>query len=439
MNFEEIFRKTNKISMSVVEALEKNKYNTLFIRNLDDFVPTLSYMGYEKFLKEKVTNLLNSDFLFRGLYCSKRPFCYSWQNDEWLGGNLYLKENYSFRKSEILIDSFLNTFSETFLEDGRLASLSVLLRDNAFPIPLFNPRTGAIIEELIKLNNRPNFDLDEKYGINIKKILENSFENRYFLNKGLFPKITYFGNLQFLNCLSNDQQNLISFPSKKFSPFIKVYKPAKENSSMLHALNLGIKVFNSNKLEGKLKYFLKNINDELINKRGFVSTSSTLNQVNDQDYRLSMNHPIIEGFCDSYFFHIKDKKLLNIVETIANAWLHVRFPNKLFPYNPNSNISWLDDQIDVAICFGRLYELTRKEEYIDLAIETIDSVFEIHYSTPKRGLVEKVDKRGNIIDSTINPKYNALAIKAWIFLNEVILKNKEIYKDKKVYEILKDR
>jgi len=432
-DFQDILEKKEPIGKSVIKKLQTNEWDDNFIRNLDDYAPNLSYIGHQDFVLKKVEELISdSKFLRKGLYTRdiKNMFC-SWKNDEWLGGLVYLYENTSSSKIEEALNTFLESFSQAFLKNDEICSFSFLINGRWYPYPSFSPRSGVILEGLAELN-------DEKFSVpDWKTILKNSFDNKYFREKGIFPNETFFGSLSWFNLISDVFQ--VPFPGyyiRKVAPAKKVYQPAKPNSSMLHATVTGYRHTNSDFLKSKVKKFIEGINRNFIDDERFVVSPSNGNERKS----LSSNHPLIDGLCDAYHFVEKKTEWLETAEMIANAWKEKMLPTNLFPTDSNQNFSWLDDQIDIAISFGRLYELTGKEEYLDIAKETIKTTFDKHYSESKKGLVEKVDKEGKVIDSSVHPKYNALAIKAFIFLEEVIKDDKKIYSDdSEIHEILKDR
>jgi len=432
--FQDMIDKKELIGKLVINILEKNNWNENFIRNLDDYAPTLSYLGHGDFVTKKVENLIsNSEFISHGLYSRDLNNIFvSWKNDEWLGGLIYLDNNFFSEKISTALDSFLESFSNAFLKNDKICSFSFFINGKWHPYPSFSPRCGVIIEELSKL--------DKRYQkLNWEILLKKSFENEYFEKKGIFPNETFFGNLSFFNNIS-DIFN-ISVPGyyiKKMTPGRKIYTPAKENSSLLHALITGCKTSDSSFLHSKLNDFTEGYVKNFITQDGFVGTPPL--ETKSGKFSLSINHPIIDAFCDAYYFVKKNQKWLDLAEKLANSWEEIRFPTNLFPKSKNQDFSWLDDQIDIAISFGRLYELTGKERYLDVAKTTIKSTFDKHYIESKQGLVEKVGRDGKVIDSSIHPKYNALAIKAFIFIEEVIEGNKKIYSDdSEIHEILKDR
>jgi len=433
IEFQEILEKKSSIGNSIIREIETEEWNDNLIRNLDDYAPNLSWTGHQDFVLKKVEELISdSKFLRKGLYTRdvKNMFC-SWKNDEWLGGLIYLYENTSSSKIERALNKFLDNFSQAFLKNDKICSFSFLINDKWYPYPSFSPRSGVILEGLAELN-------DEKFSVpDWELILKNSFDNKYFREKGIFPNETFFGRLSWFNLISDMFQ--IPFPGyyiRKMAPAKKVYQPTKPNSSMLHATITGYRHTNSDFLRSKVKKFIEGINRNFIDDEGFVVSPSNGNERKS----LSSNHPFIDGLCDAYHFVEKNREWLQTAESIANTWKKKRLSTDLFPADHNQNFSWLDDQIDIAISFGRLYELTDKEEYLDIAKETIKSTFDKHYSESKKGLVEKVDKDGKVIDYLVHPKYNALAIKAFIFLEEVIQGDKKIYsEDPEIHEILKDR
>jgi len=433
-DFQDVLEKKDLIGKSVINKLENENWDDDFIRNLDDYVPTMSYLGYEDFIIEKVEKLIaSSEFISHGLFAGDFNNLFaSWQNDEWLGGLIYLDQNFSSRKISSTLKTFLESFSEAFVKKDRICSFSFHFNGRWFQYPSFSPRVGIIIEELTKLN-------DHHQILNWGALLKRSFENKYFKKRGVFPNETFFGYLSFFNEVSEmNKRSLSGFYLDKMLPTQKTYRPVKHNSSLLHALITGCRLSDSSFLHSKLSEFIEGFVRNFITQKGLVGIPPL--EIERGNFRLSYSHPVIDSFCDAYYFVEKNPDWLDTAEKVADAWKEIRLPTNLFPESPNDSSSWLDDQIDIAISFGRLYELTDKEEYLEIAIETLTSAFDKHYSEAKEGLVERVDKNGNIIDSSVHPKYNALAIKASIFLEKVVRGNKKIYsKDSDIHEFLKDR
>jgi len=433
-DFQEVLEKKDLIGKSVIKKLENENWDDDFMRNLDDYAPTMSYLGYGDFIIEKVEKLItDSEYISHGLYTRDfNNLFVSWKNDEWLGGLIYLDQNFSSRKISFTLKTFLKSFSKAFVKNDRICSFSFHFNGRWFRYPSFSPRVGVVIEELTKLNNHhpiPDWEA----------LLKRSFENKYFKKRGVFPNETFFEYLSFFNEVSEvNKISLSGFYLNKMLPTQKTYRPVKHNSSLLHALITGCRSLDSSFLHSKLDEFIEGFVINFITRKGLVGVPPL--DIERGNFRLSFNHPVIDSLCDAYYFVEKNPDWLDTAEKVAEAWKKIRPPTNLFPESPNDPSSWLDDQIDIAISFGRLYELTDKEEYLEIAIETLTSVFDKHYSEEKEGLVERVDKSGNIIDSSVHPKYNALAIKAFIFLEKVVQGNEKIYsKDSDIHELLKDR
>ncbi|MGV9206242.1 MAG: hypothetical protein ACOC44_19730 [Promethearchaeia archaeon] len=441
-NLQNLPRKKEIIAKTVVKKLKTNRWDKNLVRNLDDYVPSLSYIDpkYEKFLLDKVVSLIvNSEYISQGFHCRERNnIFWSWNNDEWLGGLNLLQKNNNSQKIDNEIQTFVDNFPKAFVRDDKICSFSFLIKGKWYPYPTFNPRCGGIIEEVA--------DLSKDIGsvLNWEKLLKKSFDNKHFKEKSIFPNQTFFGKLSGFNKLTELPHitKLGNFINKiayaDIAPTKKVYQPAKNNSALLHATITGYKYSKSSFLKSKLNKFIDGISKHFVNDEGFVRVKSL--DKSEENFNLAINHPIIDGLCDAYYFVEKDNNFLRLAEKIAQAWIRQRLSTGLFPRSPRDDFSWLDDQIDLAITFGRLYELTGIKRYLKISKETIKFVFEKHYSLSKKGLVEKVDKNGNVIDPTVHPKYNSLAIKAFIFIEKVLEGDEKIYSsESKVHDMLKDR
>ncbi|MFW5895698.1 MAG: hypothetical protein ACOCT9_03030, partial [archaeon] len=154
-NLQNLPEKKEIIAKTVVKKLKTDRWDKNLIRNLDDYVPMLTYVDleYEKFLIKKVENLIeNSKYVSNGLHWRERNnIFWSQLNDEWLGGLSLLQENNCSQKIDDAIKTFLDNFPKAFIRNNKICSFSFLINKKWFPYPSFNPRCGGVIEEFADL------------------------------------------------------------------------------------------------------------------------------------------------------------------------------------------------------------------------------------------------------------------------------------------------
>lgn len=81
----------------------------------------------------------------------------------------------------------------------------------------------------------------------------------------------------------------------------------------------------------------------------------------------------------------------------------------------------------------RLYELTKKEKYREVAKRIFEGILKFHKR--EYGYILSVDNKGNLVDGTISPKYISLFLKVLIFFNE----ERKIYESECYHNLLNDR
>ncbi|MBA7489539.1 hypothetical protein ES702_00073 [subsurface metagenome] len=152
-----------------------------------------------------------------------------------------------------------------------------------------------------------------------------------------------------------------------------------------------------------------------------------------KEIELSQNFSVIDILCDVYWSVNRDKRFLQFAEEIASSWFKVRWDNGLFPRSPDVDFNHLDEQTDFCISLMRLYELTGKHKYRDIAEEAILSVLKYHY-TPS-GYIMSVNNQGRAVDVTIAPKYNTLLLKALV----LFIDGRNIYESGTLSDLMEDR
>ena len=131
---------------------------------------------------------------------------------------------------------------------------------------------------------------------------------------------------------------------------------------------------------------------------------------------------------------IYEEKCLVYAEKVAEFWLNLQSKLGLIPNRLDKSYTHLDNKTDFAVALLKLYALTENKKYKNAAIKIIDGVIKFHRTD--RGYVTSVDaKSGEIVNYEVKTKFNSLFLKPLIAID----REDEIYKDKKLYNILRDR
>lgn len=146
---------------------------------------------------------------------------------------------------------------------------------------------------------------------------------------------------------------------------------------------------------------------------------------------------LIDVLCDTYWFVDRDPHYITRAIAIADAQLATSWQNGLLPITKGADRDHLDNQVDFAVSLRRIGDISGDKKWLEYSRRLIESALRIHRC--RDGFCTQVDGHGQPIElqvNTIDPKYNALALKAFILMEE---ESASIYGNSGLWEILKDR
>jgi hypothetical protein len=146
---------------------------------------------------------------------------------------------------------------------------------------------------------------------------------------------------------------------------------------------------------------------------------------------------LIDAACEAWRVLGRDGGLLALAAKAAGATLGWQWENGLLPMTPTADRDHLDGQIDFAIALRRLGELSGDERLLERSVALLRSAFAAH-ETPG-GYCTHVRRDGGVVTlphNTVDPKYNALALKGLISLATM---DRTIYGSADLPDLFKDR
>lgn len=398
------------------------------LADFDDYVPFLLYFNEADFVRSQIE--VSSKFTYQGLVHDGR-WIISYRNDEYLGALLayYRHTNEPFVYE--LITTTLNGIRNLLIRNGFLCSYHDIKRGKT---PLIaSPRAGCLLEVLLQTGDISPSMLEEAL-TTIDNWLQIPFFNKY----ALFPSKHYISS-RILNAVFQRSRFPIprivrqaSVPSLFYQmPIGTKVQVMKDNTNFIFGLIAAYKKTGNPVSKDAITRWIDGIKRNLF-RDGFVLMFWSPH-AEPKEIELSQNFSVLDILCDVYRFVNRDKRFLDFAEEIASSWLKVRWDNGLFPRSPDADFNHLDEQTDFCISLMRLYELTGKQRYRDIAEETTLSVLKYHY-TPS-GYIMSVNNQGKAVDATIAPKYNALLLKALI----LFIDGRNIYESGILCDLMEDR
>lgn len=143
---------------------------------------------------------------------------------------------------------------------------------------------------------------------------------------------------------------------------------------------------------------------------------------------------VIDLLCDAAEC-FGDDKYLSEAKKLANTWC-ARQSEKtgLFPKFVGADKSYLDSESDMIVALCKLYQLTGDERYFKSAEKALQGIFNHHRG--EYGYILEVNiYTGEPINGSYKTKFNALLLKPIIYF----LEKDDIYKNEKLFTLLKDR
>lgn len=381
----------------------------LTIQDFGDFFPFLLYFDHIDFVDKQIE--ISSSHLWKGLYV-ENGLILPPKNHDYLFG---LIEYYKTTKDQKMLD---------LLEEKMSNFVKYLMKDNMvcnyfYPkyrlrIPVSDPITGGFIELFLEMYELTK---DDRY-LNIAQNTAYAWlNNDFFKIFGLFPSKNVI-NSEFLSKL---------YRKIHPNPIVTMFKT---NTNLMYSIVMLYRITNNSIYKEAILKWVDSIKTNMFDEAIYSHWSPDKGK---QKVELLMNFPVLDLLCDIYYFVENSKDILDFANKIAKFWISHQFPLGLFPNSPFENRDNLDCQTDFMIALMKLYELSDNKIYKASVDKCFNAVIDYHYTI--NGYVLSVNKKGDIVDSTISTKYNALLLKPFI----LYIENKKIYEDTYLYDIVKDR
>lgn len=410
------------------------------LADLDDYVPFLLHFGEEEFVKEQILEGMQMANNYYLVTSNGRIISYS--NNEFIGGTARYYKRSLNQSVKPLLDKALDEIRILLTREGVITSYYNMSTKATSPISA--PISGGLIEVLIE-----NEDIYPEFG----KIAYNSldmwvsldsfkrhglFPSKYHTTSKLWNKLFTLTRLPIplklqnrlgVNFFMQDTWNNLVY---SLPIGIKV-QTAKDNTNMVFALIEAFRKVKDEKYKNAVKWWIKNFSEKMI----IDGKIHRFWQLHGKPKSIELDHvfPVLDILCDTYFFVEKDKSYLDLAKEVIEVCLNeIRWEIGLFPKVAGSIKNHLDIQTDFIVSLRRIYELGDQEKYKKIANGIFQAVLKYH-STPN-GFVTSVNKEGKIIGNKIEPKYNALLLKAFVLVDNQDFK---IYGSDSNHALMKDR
>ncbi|MDP1833392.1 MAG: hypothetical protein Q8L11_00470 [Candidatus Moranbacteria bacterium] len=411
-----------------------DKIDNIFL-DFDDIVPFLIFFDQADEIKKQID--LSRPYLFRGFVPLKNTL-YSYRMDEYLGGVIeYYKKTNDASVEDIITEQ--KKLLHSMLDLGYIPAYINTTR-NAFSRTCFS--RGYNLIEVILENEILSIDLKKK----ALRVLDNMlFKNRYFDNNKLFLNkyIYYFSNLWGYRLMLPRQLNFLGDSSTYFDinsnkgKIIKIImgiiplsniQAMKDNSNLIYSVIEAYKVTGDTKYKKIVSLFIDGVIEKMYDARGFIHTTYS-DTYTTNDVSLAQNFTFLDILMDYCRFIENDKEYIKLAKRMADFWIESKWDNHSIPENPfTNNFAFIDCQTDFSISLKKLSQLAGDDQYSKegkLIFDAITNNFSLG------GLLgSKINQYGVIIDTTINFKYNALFLKAYIAHNYNMDIFNSIFKDR---------
>jgi hypothetical protein len=398
--------------------------------DLDDFVPYLLHLGHADFCREQGLAAIRST---RQDLVTSGHWILSWRQDEYVGG---------------LIELFRATDEPCFIDAARRAydAVGVGLVRCDFPVwkgrdssactsAVASPRSMNLVEVVV--DNRDLFPGWEK---SLDWLMA-------WLETESFRRIGLVETNHFVNSPAANQiavHNPVRRPrfTKRFVwellqhvPFAGEVRLTKDNVSLVFALIAAFRATRSAVFRDAVLHWLSGFERWLFSD-GTVSPGMVLSTGKRWPVRSTETFICIDLLADVYWHVDRNERWLRMARQVADFWLSCAWDSGLVPVEPEGISDWLDTQTDLVVALSKLAELTKVESYAFSAEKMLQAILHLHAT--KNGYVNAIFRDGSAADPRIQPKFNALLLKALIVVSAV-RSGASLFGDGKLMELSRDR
>jgi len=417
------------------------------LSHLDDVFPFLLHFDFHRsFLKSQI--LKSRRYTRHGLILSNGRIV-SYCNDEYLGALFAYYQKYKEKWVYKLILESLAGIKDFLVRENVLCTFYDVDLNKNTPL-VSSPLTGALIEVLIENRNllgQKKFWVDRV----VKYSLEEWLKCNFFKEYSLFPSKIFLKN-EFKNKIFSRVNFPLPSRIKKLSgstfyyatdykkrianflyeaPIGEKVQCMKENTNLVFCLIEAYKTYKEQKYKEGVEKWIEGLKRNLY-KENFVYKFWAPGK-NPRIIELTQNFSVIDILSDTYKFVSKKREYLDLAEKIVERWINEMWGINLVPRFPGAFYNHLDEQTDFCISLMRLYELTGKRKYQEIAQNIFEAVLKFHRAT--HGYISSVTNKGKPLNLDISPKYNSLLLKAFILFME----GGGIYKSHYLHNLMKDR
>ncbi len=387
--------------------------------DLGDVVPFMQYFGRDKLIQMQLYAL--DSILEEGVLISEFPalkisgLAKSYEYSDFILGllDIYKKDRNQKNKDRLLFH--VEKMTEIFRYDNKISSWYHL--GKKLHLPVIDSRDGMMIELYVELYEETR---DSRYLVIAKNIAAQLSQLTFYKKHDVFPTLhctlVPYGLMRLFRIKKFIQADIPKVNTNTLFGFLELYRITKEDW-LLEVIDKTVSA----------------IFKKASNKGGIVATYKPGNLVVEAN--LTASFMLLDFLCDLYV-EIKKERYLKYALSIAEFWLDRQTEIGLFPLKASGGKTFLDSETDMTVALYKLYEITSDRRFKESADRCTVAIIKYH---GQKDYVLGVDSQtGRVVDNYQKTKFLALFLKLLILKIEQTYKH-EIYKNKELFNLLKDR
>ena len=381
------------------------------IGDFGDILPFLWHFGMQDFVDSQLKRAHKR--LRDGLYVRDgriRLFL----NHDWLLG---------------LLDIYRQTHDEEILKLARLGAVNIAngyfcndilidelphKRDWMTYLAPASPFNGGYIELWVDLHKYTN---DEKYLVWARRLASGWIDSQSFKEHGVFSRV-FSARFPLISIFLG---RIATLKSRLF----------KDNTNLVWGILSLYKATGEIRWKNALEHWVAGFEKSFFNE-GKVNLMVNAS-MSGYEASIKAAFSSMDLLCDLHWENIEQERTLKLATAIADYWLSQQWTNGLFPEVPGGDTDHLDANVDLVVALAKLYDLTRKQNYLEALTLCRQSILSLHATDV--GYCLAVDRAGLPSDSRIIVKYQGLVMKLAILPDNPI----GLMSDLETMELLRDR
>jgi uncharacterized protein YyaL (SSP411 family) len=224
-------------------------------------------------------------------------------------------------------------------------------------------------------------------------------------------------------------------------PWSKRATMMKSNTNMLFGLMALYEILKDEVIKERIISTLTAMKEIQLGNGSFVKATRVGDDlILDSNIELTQNFAMIDVFLEAYL-RFEDKEYLMVAKKCAEYWVKKQSNMGFFPEREVGQENWyhakLDPNADFVTELLKLHELTKDKRFLKSAKKWISGVMK-HWPT-NIILVKSVNFKDGKIINPINETKNLGGLLRALLLMHHCLNGKDIYKDKKIWTLVRDR